>query len=105
MAKCLSLFGERWVVDAKGIQHDWANELSNQLIGLQDAQGSWKNTSERWYEEIPMLATSFAVVALVECATAMSSTAGDRKAVPAPSTSSSSPEAGAKPGKTGESKK
>lgn len=67
MAKALSLYGQSTIKDEKGIQHNWAKELGEHLAGLQTADGSWKNTSERWMEEIPVLATSYAVVALAEC--------------------------------------
>jgi squalene-hopene/tetraprenyl-beta-curcumene cyclase len=67
MAKALSLYGQPIIKDEKGVGHDWAKELGDHLISLQNADGYWKSTSERWYEEIPVLATSYAVVALVEC--------------------------------------
>ena len=67
MAKALSLYGQPIIKDEKGVGHDWAKELSDHLISLQHADGYWKSTSERWYEEIPVLATSYAVVALSDC--------------------------------------
>ena len=48
----------------------WPPVASSPLT--QDAEGFWKNTSERWFEEIPVLATSFVVVALVECESSLS---------------------------------
>ena len=71
MAKALSLYGEPVIKDEKGLEHHWAEELGDQLVSLQSAEGSWKNTSARWFEEIPVLATSYAVVALVECQAAL----------------------------------
>ena len=67
MAKALSVYGQPRVKDDKGVEHDWAKELGAHLVSLQDSEGFWKNTSERWFEEIPVLATSSAVVALAEC--------------------------------------
>ena len=74
MAKALSLYGQPIIKDDKGVGHDWARELGEHLISLQSPEGSWKSTSERWYEEIPVLATSYAVVALVECKASLEKT-------------------------------
>ncbi len=67
MAKALSIYGQTTIRDEKGIEHNWARELGEHLAGLQAQDGSWRNTSERWMEEIPVLATSYAIVALAEC--------------------------------------
>jgi squalene-hopene/tetraprenyl-beta-curcumene cyclase len=82
MAKALSLHGQPIIKDEKGTAHDWARELGGHLISLQHPEGYWKSDSERWYEEIPVLATSYAVVALVECRTSLEK-AGAAGAAPA----------------------
>ena len=71
MAKALALYGQRMIKDEKGVEHNWAAELGTNLAKLQAEDGSWKNTSKRWMEEIPVLATSYALVALVECQTSL----------------------------------
>ncbi|HET6406476.1 MAG TPA: prenyltransferase/squalene oxidase repeat-containing protein [Chthoniobacteraceae bacterium] len=43
---------------------DWRAELAAKLISLQRADGSWANENGRWMEQDPVLATSYAVVAL-----------------------------------------
>lgn len=67
MAKALSAYGEPKIRDGEGVEHDWSRELAEHLLSLQAADGTWANTSDRWYEEMPALATSYAVVSLVEC--------------------------------------
>jgi hypothetical protein len=86
MAKALSVYGQPIIKDEKGVGHDWARELAQHLISLQDAEGSWKNTSERWYEEIPVLATSYAIVALVECRASV-----EKAGAPGPAASTGEP--------------
>jgi squalene-hopene/tetraprenyl-beta-curcumene cyclase len=71
MAKTLALYGEPVIKDEKGVGHDWAKELGDHLLSLQHADGYWQNTSERWFEEIPVLATSYAVIALSDCQAAL----------------------------------
>jgi squalene-hopene/tetraprenyl-beta-curcumene cyclase len=83
MAKALKLYGQPTIKDEKGVEHNWAKELGEHLASLQDPQGFWKNTSERWFEEIPVLATSYAIVALAECQTPIGSGAGAAPAAPA----------------------
>lgn len=68
MAKALSAYGERIVVDAKGVEHDWARELAEHLLAIQKEEGHWVNASDRWFENIPALDTAYSIVSLVECA-------------------------------------
>ena len=67
MAKALSAYGEPVIVDAKGVRHEWARELSVHLMGIQKADGFWVNNSDRWYENLPSLDTAYSVVVLSEC--------------------------------------
>jgi beta-lactamase regulating signal transducer with metallopeptidase domain len=70
MAKALRARGEDQLVDARGKTHDWRAELSDQLSGLQRADGSWVNSaSGRWLEDKPELVTAYAVLALQETRT------------------------------------
>ena len=43
---------------------DWRKELAAKLISLQRADGSWANENGRWMEQDPVLASSYALVAL-----------------------------------------
>lgn len=67
MAKTLALYGEPIIKDGRGVEHHWATELGDHLVALQKKDGSWQNTSERWWEKIAALDTAYAIVALAEC--------------------------------------
>ncbi len=67
-AKAMAAVGEDNFEDAKGIKHDWRQELFTTLKGMQQADGSWANqTSKAYLENLPELATAFAVLALSYC--------------------------------------
>lgn len=46
---------------------DWRGELAAKIISLQREDGSWANANNRFWENDPVLATSFAVLALSLC--------------------------------------
>ena len=64
MAKALGAYGEPVIVDSKGMSHDWYRELGEKLISEQNSEGFWVNESSRWMESMPVLATSYAILAL-----------------------------------------
>ena len=65
MAKALDLYGEETIVDAAGQEHAWRGELAGRLVAMQRQDGSWVNANApRWYEGNPVLATSYAMLAL-----------------------------------------
>lgn len=66
MARALDLYGEEVVVDGEGTEHPWRRELAGRLISMQRKDdGSWINeNSSRWWEGNPILATSYALLAL-----------------------------------------
>jgi squalene-hopene/tetraprenyl-beta-curcumene cyclase len=53
--------------DASGHKHDWRKELAEELFRVQQPNGSWLNTSQRWAEGDPNLGTSYALLALTYC--------------------------------------
>lgn len=68
MAKALAAYGERTLTTRDGTKHDWAKELSDKIVSLQDADGSWHNKqSSRWMENDPVMVTAFAIRALSIC--------------------------------------
>jgi len=53
--------------DAQGQKHDWRKELADQLFTVQQPNGSWVNSKERWLEGDPNLSTAYALLALKYC--------------------------------------
>ena len=66
-AKALAALGEREVVDAAGVKHDWRAELVAELARRQQPDGTWANSNKAFLESSPELATAFAVLALGYC--------------------------------------
>jgi squalene-hopene/tetraprenyl-beta-curcumene cyclase len=64
VAKALTVFGADTFTDAAGKQHDWRFELMNKLIGLQKTDGFWINDNNRWWENDPVLVTSYSLLAM-----------------------------------------
>lgn len=50
-----------------GRRIDWKRELTEKLIALQKADGSWANANNRFWEADPVLCTSFALITLQLC--------------------------------------
>ena len=67
MAKCLDALGEDYLVDAKGVKHDWRKDISEALAKRQRADGSWTNENDRWFEGDPNLVTGYALMTLSYC--------------------------------------
>ncbi|MEK6608329.1 MAG: prenyltransferase/squalene oxidase repeat-containing protein [Myxococcota bacterium] len=65
-AQTLRLWGEREIVDARGVKHDWRRELRAKLVSLQRADGAWRNDDPQFWEQNPILATTRALLALAE---------------------------------------
>jgi squalene-hopene/tetraprenyl-beta-curcumene cyclase len=66
-AKAMDALGEDMFADAKGVKHDWRQELFDELKKKQKDNGSWANTNGAFLENLPELATAFAVLALSYC--------------------------------------
>ena len=66
-AKAMDALGEDPFVDAKGVKHDWRQELFDELKKRQKANGSWANSNGAFLESLPELATAFALLALSYC--------------------------------------
>jgi squalene-hopene/tetraprenyl-beta-curcumene cyclase len=64
-AKVMSAYGEDSFTDGKGQKHNWRNELTQKLLSLQAADGSWANAdSNAWWEDRPQLVTAWSAIAL-----------------------------------------
>jgi squalene-hopene/tetraprenyl-beta-curcumene cyclase len=66
-AKAMDALGEDPFEDAKGVKHDWRAELLAELKKRQKPDGSWANENGAFLENVPELATAFAVLALSYC--------------------------------------
>ena len=66
-AKAMDALGEDQFEDAKGVKHDWRQELFDVLKKKQKENGSWINTNGAFLESMPPLATAFALLALSYC--------------------------------------
>ena len=66
-AKAMDALGEEPFVDAKGVRHDWRQELFDELKKKQGENGSWANPNKQFLENVPELATAFALLALSYC--------------------------------------
>ncbi len=63
-SKTLDVMGVDEIEDSKGEKHNWRSEIEKALVGLQKSDGSWANPEPRWSENLPVLATAYAVLAL-----------------------------------------
>lgn len=66
-AKALATLGKDKAEDAEGQLHDWRKELAEHLFKMQNENGSWLNSTPRWYEGDPNLATAYSLIALSYC--------------------------------------
>lgn len=64
MSKALSLARLETLELKDGRKVKWREELALRLIRLQQADGSWANSNNRWWEKDPALVTSYALVSL-----------------------------------------
>jgi len=66
-AKALDAMKADRVKDAEGVEHDWRDELIQELARRQQADGSWLNENDRWLEGDANLVTAYALLALSYC--------------------------------------
>jgi squalene-hopene/tetraprenyl-beta-curcumene cyclase len=67
LAKAMTLYGVPTVKSPDGKEHDWRRALAEKLLSLQREDGSWVNDNGRWWEGLPELVTTYAVLALDMC--------------------------------------
>jgi squalene-hopene/tetraprenyl-beta-curcumene cyclase len=61
MSKALSAHGTETLAMTDGKEVTWASDLALKLINLQQTDGSWVNSSGRWWEKDPTLVTAYAM--------------------------------------------
>ena len=64
LARALSVAGLTELVQPDGTRVDWRDQLARKLLSLQKADGSWVNDNNRFWENDPVLVTSFAILTL-----------------------------------------
>ena len=67
VARALSTRGSPWIELADGRRVDWVRDLSRRLLRLQRQDGSWVNGDATWWEDEPVLVTSYALLTLSLC--------------------------------------
>jgi squalene-hopene/tetraprenyl-beta-curcumene cyclase len=68
MAKCLDALELDYVVDSKGVRHDWRKDITTALAKRQRADGSFLNEgATNWMENDTNLDTGYALMALSYC--------------------------------------
>lgn len=67
LARTLGALGRTELRTDDGKKHDWAADLSDRLLLLRRPDGLWANANGRWWEDDPVLATSFAMLSLTVC--------------------------------------
>ena len=67
LARALSVAGLDVLVQPDGRKVDWKAELAAKLLKLQQKDGSWVNDNNRFWENDPVLVTSFAILTLSLC--------------------------------------
>lgn len=64
MTKGLSAAGVDELALQDGRRVAWRHEVALRLLSLQQRDGSWVNTSPRWFEKDPVLVTAYSLLAL-----------------------------------------
>lgn len=64
MTKALTALGEDSLVLSDGRRVAWRQEVARRLLSMQRPDGSWANTEPRWWEQDPVLITSYAMLTL-----------------------------------------
>jgi squalene-hopene/tetraprenyl-beta-curcumene cyclase len=68
MAKALDASGLATLTTPDGVKHAWRDELMKRLLAASMTEGFWTNSrSARWMEEFPVLASSYALIAMDHC--------------------------------------
>jgi squalene-hopene/tetraprenyl-beta-curcumene cyclase len=64
LTKALTAYGDDTFTDATSKPHDWRLELMKKLVSLQKFEGFWQNENNRWWENDPVLVTSYSLLTL-----------------------------------------
>ena len=64
MTKALTAYGADTFQTADGKVHDWRYDLLKKFVQLQRADGFWQNDNNRFWENDPVLVTSYSLLAI-----------------------------------------
>ncbi len=64
LAKSLNATGDEPLTRPDGTAIQWREDLARKLIDLQQADGTWVNANNRWWEGDPNLVTAYTLLAL-----------------------------------------
>ena len=67
LSRALDASGVQTLRGPDGKEINWKKELSERVIALQQEDGSWVNDNNRFWENDPVLVTSFAILTLSFC--------------------------------------
>lgn len=62
MARALDAFGENPFLTFDGKKHDWPREMAEQFLKTVQESRLWKNENAAWYENDPVLVTSYVLL-------------------------------------------
>jgi squalene-hopene/tetraprenyl-beta-curcumene cyclase len=63
-AKALRSVGDPVIVDAKGVRHNWRDDLGKKLLSVQLPDGAWVNEDPREMQNNKVLVTAFTMMAI-----------------------------------------
>lgn len=63
-AKALQAVGEPVIVDARGVRHNWREDLARKLLSLQHPEGYWVNAVPDELQDNKVLVTTFTMTAI-----------------------------------------
>ena len=64
LSRALKASGQDTIPQAAGKSVAWREELVRKIISLQKPEGNWINENNRWWENDPILVTSYSLIAL-----------------------------------------
>jgi len=65
MSRSMSVYGEKNIPRKDGEPIAWAKEMTAKVVSLQKEDGSWTNKNGRFWENDPVLATAYSILALI----------------------------------------
>ncbi|MBZ0199225.1 MAG: terpene cyclase/mutase family protein [Ignavibacteriaceae bacterium] len=64
MAKALNVYGDETITDNAGTEHNWRKDIIEKLLKIQNGEGYWVNSNNRWWENNKELVTAYSILTL-----------------------------------------